>query len=268
VTDDALLDAQRRLWSLGDYSAVAKHLQTISEQLVSAVAIGPGDDVLDVAVGDGNAAILAARAGASVTGVDLTPAQLDLARARCAAEGVDVELREGNAESLPFPDASFDVVVSSMGLIFAPDHEATAAEVARVQRPGGRVGITAWAGQGWSGRLWERAASLLPPPNPAAPKPDEWGDPSVAAARFGAAGIEATAEVLPFFWQLPSVSAGADFFEHAAGPFIALMQQAEARGTAEQVRAMLVEAMQEANEVDDGTCRLAAPFVLVTGRRK
>src|SRR5689334_8898927 len=118
MTDDALLDAQRRLWSLGDYAAVAKHLHTISEQLVSAVAVAPGDEVLDVAVGDGNAAILAAQAGGRVTGADLTPAQLDLARARCAAEGVDVDLREGNAEALPFPDASFDVVVSSMGLIF------------------------------------------------------------------------------------------------------------------------------------------------------
>ncbi|MBV9951084.1 MAG: class I SAM-dependent methyltransferase [Acidimicrobiia bacterium] len=266
MTEDATLDAQRRLWTLGDYSAVAKHLQAISEELVSAMAITAGDDVLDVAVGDGNAAILAARGGASVTGVDLTPAQLDLARARCAAEGVDVELREGNAEALPFPDASFDVVVSSMGLIFAPDHEAAAAEVARVLRPRGRVGITAWADEGWADRLWERAAELLPPPNPSAPKPDDWGDPSTAVARFAAAGIEATADVRPFWWQLPSEAAAAAFFEQAAGPFIALFQRAETNGTADQLRSAVLEAVHEANEATDGTCRLSAPFVLVTGR--
>jgi SAM-dependent methyltransferase len=263
-----VLDAQRRVWSLGDYGVIARHLRSISEELAAAVAITAGEDVLDVAVGDGNTAILAARAGAKVAGVDLTPAQIELARTRCAAEELDVDLRVANAESLPFTDASFDVVVSSMGLIFAPDHLAAAAEVARVLRPGGQVGITSWAGRGWSVRLWERAAHLLPTPPAGGPRPDEWGDPAVAVARFDAVGIDATAGVRPFFWTMPSVTACASLFESSAGPFIALFQHAAAQGTTEEVHAALVEVMTEANEATDGTCRLPAPFVLVTGRRR
>ena len=267
MTDETILDAQRRVWSLGDYGAIARHLHPISMALAEALDIGAGDAVLDVAVGDGNTAIIAARAGATVTGVDLTPAQLELARARCAAEEVDVDLREGNAEALPFPDASFDVVVSSMGLIFAPDHVAAAAEVARVLRPGGRARITAWAGGGWSGQLWDRAAHLLPPPPPGAPRAEDWGDAEAAVARFEAAGLEARAEERSFAWEMPSVKSCASFFETAAGPFVALFDHAAMQATTEQVRAALIEAMDEANEATDGTCRLPAPYLLVTGRR-
>jgi SAM-dependent methyltransferase len=268
VTDEAIFEAQRRVWGLGDYTAIARHLAPISAALVEAVGIGAGDDVLDVGVGDGNTAIPAARAGARVTGIDLTPAQLDLARARCEAEGVEVDLREGNAEALPLPDAAFDVVVSSMGLIFAPDHEAAAAEVARVLRPAGRFGITAWAGGGWSGTLWDRAADLLPPPPPGAPRSEEWGDPAVAVTRLAEAGLEATAEERPFFWEAESVEACARFFEEAAGPFVAVFGQAAARGTTEEVRAVLVDEMARANEASDGTCRLPAPYLLVNGVRR
>jgi SAM-dependent methyltransferase len=268
VTDEAVLAGQRRVWSLGDYAAIARYLQPISVTLAEAVGIGPGDEVLDVAVGDGNTAILAARAGATVTGVDLTPAQLELARARCGAEGVEVDLREGNAEALPFTDAGFDVVVSSMGLIFAPDHHAAASEAARVVRPGGRVGITAWAGGGWSGTLWERAAHLLPAPPPGAPRSEEWGDAATAVGRFEAAGLDTTAEVRPFHWELPSVAEGADFFASAAGPFVAVFEYAAALGTTEEVRAALIDVMEQANEATDGTCRLPAPYLLVVGRRR
>ncbi len=268
MTDETILAGQRRVWSLGDYGSIARHLQPISMALAEAVGIAPGDEVLDVAVGDGNTAILAARAGATVTGVDLTPAQLDLARSRCAVEGVEVDLREGNAEALPFPDGSFDVVVSSLGLIFAPDHDAAGSEAARVVRPGGRVGITAWAGGGWSGTLWERAAHLLPTPPPGAPRSEEWGDVTTAFTRFEAAGLDTTAEVRPFHWELPSVAEGTDFFASAAGPFVAVFEHAAAQGTAREVRAALLNAMEEANEATDGTCRLPAPYLLVVGRRR
>jgi len=267
MTDEAILDAQRRMWSLGDYGSVARHLQPISVALAEAVGIGPGDEVLDVAVGDGNTAIVAAKAGATVTGVDLTPAQLELARSRCAAEGVEVDLREGNAEALPFDDVRFDAVVSAMGLIFAPDHEAATAEAARVVRPGGRVGITAWSDGGWSRTLWEQAAHLLPTPAPGAPRSEEWGDVATAVGRFEAAGLEPTAEVRPFHWERPSVAEAADFFASAAGPFVALFEYAATQGTADAVRAALIEAMEETNEATDGTCRLPAPYLLVIGRR-
>ena len=134
--NERALDAQVRIWSSGDYPVIARRLLPISLALIDAVGIGPGDQVLDVGVGNGNAAIEAARRGAQVTGIDLTPIQIERARARCVDEQVEVDLRVGNAEHLDVPDASFDQVLSVMGVIFAPDHERAVAEMARAARPG------------------------------------------------------------------------------------------------------------------------------------
>lgn len=253
------------MWKLGDYDAVAPHLHPISVDLVAAAGVTPGQRVLDIGVGNGGTAVCAAAAGARVLGVDLSPAQLDRARRRLTREGVDAELLEANAEDLPFEDGEFDLVLSSMGVIFAPDHAAAAAEMARVVPPGGTVALTAWTGGGWSGTLWERAGHLLPPPPPGAPRSEAWGDPEEALGLLSAAGITATVERREFYWQLPSVAEGAQFFAEAAGPFVALFAAAEARGTRDQVAAALVTAMDEANQATDGTCRLPAPYLVIVG---
>ncbi len=268
MADDVGRDGQRWMWTVGDYPAIARHLLPISVEVVEAVGIGAGQRVLDVGVGDGNTAIVAAKRGAVVTGVDLTPAQIERARRRTEAEGVSVELREGDAEDLPVDDASFDVVVSVLGAMFAPDHERVAAELARACRPGGSVAFVAWAGEGGWSQVWRtRAAKLVPPAPEGGPQPDAWGDPDEAARRLTVAGLETEVEIRPFHWTFPSTGHTADLFLSSAGPFIAFQQAANDAGHGDEVRDELSAALDEANEATDGTCVLPAPYLLALGRR-
>ena len=261
------VDAQRRVWTIGDYRTIARHLLPISVETVGAIGLRAGDRVLDVGVGTGNAAIEAARRGARVTGIDLTPAQIERARARCASEGVDVELRVGDAEDLDVSDAGFDIVLSVMGVIFAPDHRRATAELARACRPGGTVAITTWADGGWSSRWRSRAARLLPASSPGGPMPDEWGDPDEAVRRFAAAGLHATVTKHAFEFRFDSVETALEVFVSAAGPFVQFMEAAAALRRGPEALDELRAALVESNQADDGTCRVPAPYLLVVARR-
>ena len=260
-------EALRRPWTIGDYPVVARHLLPISEQLITAIDIRPRDRVLDVGVGTGNAAIVASRLGAQVIGVDLTPAQIDLARTRCADEGVDVDLRVGDAQSLDLPAAGFDVVLSVMGMIFAPDHARAMAEMARVCRPGGTVAITSWAEGGWFSQWRSRVAGLLPPPPPGGPEPDRWGNPDEVVRRFAAAGLNATVTEQPFAWEFDSVDTAFDVLTRAAGPFVQVMEAASALGRWDEARDALRAALADSNQATDGSCQLRAPFLLAFAHR-
>lgn len=258
-------ELQRHMWTVGDYPVIARHLQPISVDVVDTVEVRPGETLLDVAVGDGNAAILAAHRGALVTGIDLTPVQIDRARARCVEEGVEVGLHVGDAQALDVADASYDVVISVMGVIFAPDHAAATRELARVCRPGGRIAITSWTGAGWS-VAWRAAIADLAGPMPG-PHPDEWGDAAVVTQRFAAAGLGATVVERPFTWSYPSPEAAFETFTSAAGPFVAFMEAMRAMGHEAEASERLLGVLRERNEATDGTCRLSAPYLLVTATR-
>ncbi len=264
---DRALDAQQRVWTIGDYPIIARHLLPISVATVAAAGIRSGDRVLDVGVGTGNAAIEAARRGATVTGIDLTPAQIERARSRCADDGVQVDLRVGNAERLDVPDASFDVVLSVMGVIFAPDHVRALAEMVRACRPGGTVAVAAWAEGGWHTRWRSRAAHLVPAPPPGSPRSDEWGDPEEVVRRFAAAGLRATVERRSFAFSFSSEEEALETFLGAAGPFVQFMQTASGLGRADEARHELRAALAASNEARDGTCRLPAPYLLALSRR-
>lgn len=268
MTDEKVLEAQRRVWAAGDYPAIARHLRPISVETLELAGVAAGQQVLDVGVGDGNTAIEAARRGAAVTGLDISPDLLDKARRRIAAEGFHVELHEGHAEDLPFADATFDAVVSVLGVIFAPDHERAVAELARVCRPGGTVAVTAWVDVSWF-RTWrERADRLVPmAPPEGGPRPDLWGQPGEAVRRLRAAGLDAREEVRDFDWSFPTSEAAATFFLDTAAPFIAFKQAAVAAGRGDEVLPELVAAMDEVNVATDGTCRLPSPYVVAVGRR-
>src|SRR5581483_4696212 len=148
----ALKQAHRTMWAAGDYDRIARGILPVADQVVRSARIRAGERILDVACGTGNTALAARARGASVTGLDLTPELLAVARRRAAAEGYDdIVWQEGDAERMPFPDRAFDVVVSSCGLIFAPDQARVAAELARVTRPGGRIAIQAWLRDGGAG---------------------------------------------------------------------------------------------------------------------
>jgi ubiquinone/menaquinone biosynthesis C-methylase UbiE len=139
-----MTERARRVWSQGDFARAGAEQVIVGELLCRAIDIHPGERVLDVAAGSGNAALAAARRGASVTATDFVPALLETAARRAQVEGLELETREADAQDLPFPDATFDVVLSTFGVIFAPDQARAAAELLRVCRPGGRIGLTAW----------------------------------------------------------------------------------------------------------------------------
>ena len=164
------------MWASGDYpSMVETFLLPLGPRLVEACGIGPGERVLDVAAGTGNASIPAAQTGADVVASDLTPELFDAGRARAEAEGVELEWVEADAHDLPFEDASFDVVISSIGVMFAPFHEKAADELVRVCKPGGKIGLLSWTPEGMIGALFRAMGQFMPPPPEGAQPPPLWG---------------------------------------------------------------------------------------------
>jgi SAM-dependent methyltransferase len=176
VSDSELKARHRAMWASGDYpSMVETWLLPLGPRLVDACGIGSGMRVLDVAAGTGNASIPAAQRGASVTASDLTPELLEAGRARAEAAGVELEWAAADAESLPFADEAFDVVMSSIGAMFAPHHRKVADELVRVCRPGGTIGLLSWTPEGAIGALFKTIGPFAPPPPPGAQPPPLWG---------------------------------------------------------------------------------------------
>jgi SAM-dependent methyltransferase len=172
---DEIKRRARATWAAGDYDAAVDNIWAAGGVVTVAAGVRAGDDVLDVACGTGNAAVQAAQAGGRVTGVDLTPELFPAARRRAAAAGVEVELIEGDAEALPFDDGSFDVVLSTFGVMFAPRHAVTANEIVRVLRHEGRIAVASWEPDGSVGEMFRTIAAHLPPPPPIAEPPLLWG---------------------------------------------------------------------------------------------
>jgi len=170
----AVKQRQQGAWSSGDYAIVGTTLQIVGEQLCEALNLRPGSKVLDVAAGNGNVTLAAARRWCDVTSTDYVPALLERGRERATAERLNVAFREADAEALPFPDASFDVVVSTFGVMFTPDQERAAAEMLRVCRPGGKIGLANWTPDGFIGQLFKTIGRHVPPP-PGIRSPALWG---------------------------------------------------------------------------------------------
>jgi ubiquinone/menaquinone biosynthesis C-methylase UbiE len=175
--DRALKQKHRAMWAQGDYPALASELlPDLGAILVEACGVKPRQRVLDVAAGAGNAAIPAAMMGAEVVANDLTPELFDAGRRQAADRGAELEWMEGDAESLPFPDDEFDVVMSCLGVMFAPHHEAAADELVRVCKPGGTIGLLSWTPDGFIGRMFAAMKPFAPPPPPGAQPPPLWGN--------------------------------------------------------------------------------------------
>ena len=180
----AIKQRQQATWASGDYHMIGTQILLSSELLIEALDVHAGERVLDVATGSGNAALAAARRGCSVVGLDYVPALLERARMRAVAEGVTADFIEGDAEALPFDDGSFDVVTSVFGAMFAPDQEQTASELARVCRPGGRIGSVAHTPDGFIGNLFKINARHVPPPA-GLRSPIQWGTEERLRELFG-----------------------------------------------------------------------------------
>jgi SAM-dependent methyltransferase len=220
--DRALKARHRAMWAIGDYPAVAREVVAgVGPVLVEACGVRRGDRVLDVAAGTGSAAIPAALAGADVVASDLAPELFDDGRIRAAAAGADLEWREADAEALPFPDATFDVVMSAIGVMFAPHHAAAAAELVRVCRPGGTIGVLSWTPGGFIGQMFAAMKPYVPAPPPGVQPPPLWGDEAHVRELLGDAvsGLEARRERLTVD-RFATAEEFRDFFKATYGPTI------------------------------------------------
>jgi SAM-dependent methyltransferase len=204
LAHEALKIRQRAAWSSGDYAIVGTTLQIVGETLCEALNLRAGQSVLDVAAGNGNASLAAARRWCDVTSTDYVPDLLIRGRARAEAERLDIEFREADAEALPFADASFDVVLSTFGVMFTPDQERAAEELVRVCKRGGRIGLANWTPDGFIGQLFKTIGKHVPPA-PGARSPALWGTRARLAELFGpyAASINAAPRTFVFRYRSP-----------------------------------------------------------------
>jgi ubiquinone/menaquinone biosynthesis C-methylase UbiE len=250
---------QQATWSSGDYSVVGTTLQITGEALCEAVDLRSGERVLDVACGNGNAALAAARRFARVTGVDYVPALLARAGARAAANGLPLEVREGDAEALPFPDGAFDVVLSTFGVMFAPDQERAARELLRVCRHGGRIGLASWTPDGFIGQMFKVVASHVPPP-PGLRGPPLWGTEGRLAELFAAQARELRAQRRDFTFRYRSTAHWLEVFRTWYGPihrvFAALAPERQ-----EALAADLAALVERFNVARDGTMVVPSAYL-------
>lgn len=265
-TDAEVKAKHRAMWALGDYGEVAARvIPGLGPVLVAAARIGEGDSVLDVAAGSGNAAIPAALTGAEVVASDLTPQLLEEGRQEADVRGARLTWKEADAEALPFAEGEFDVVISCVGAMFAPHHEATAAELLRVCRPGGRIALIAWTPGGFIGEMFRVMKPFAPAPPPGAQPPPLWGDAGHVRALLGdgVSEFEATTHEL----EVEVFDTGAafrDFFKATYGPTIATYRAiaedpAKVAALDEGLAALGDRALTEG--------RMAWEYLLVTARR-
>ncbi|MET7422031.1 class I SAM-dependent methyltransferase [Dactylosporangium sp. NPDC005555] len=222
--DKALKSKHRVMWALGDYAAVAADvIPALGPVLAGAIGAGPGVRVLDVAAGSGNAAIPAALAGADVVATDLTPELLRIGERLAAARGATLTWETADAEALPFEAAAFDAVMSCVGVMFAPHHQAGAGELVRVCRPGGTIGLVNWTPEGFIGQMFATMKPYAPPPPPGAQPPPLWGSEAHVRDLFGDAVTDVVAQRRMLRVEaFPSAEAFLEFFKRTYGPTIAV----------------------------------------------
>jgi len=217
-TIDQIKSNMRSTWMAGDFGVVAKTISGAANDFIARLALPPGTRVLDIATGTGNLALPLARSGCVVTGVDIAPNLLDQARARAAQENLTIAFDEGDAEALPYADASFDAVVTMFGAMFAPRPELVASEIARVLKPGGTLAMANWDPAGFTGLMFKVAGKHVPP-NPDIPPPVLWGDDATVRARLASGFTQIETHLIPIDFDLPFDAPGVvDFFRKYFGP--------------------------------------------------
>jgi SAM-dependent methyltransferase len=257
----------RATWDAGDFPAVARLITSAGELTADRAKLTGDDEVLDVACGSGNATLPAARTGAKVTGLDLTPSLLEAGRRDAEAEGLEIEWVEGDAEALPFEDASFDAALSIFGIMFAPDHQRAADEIARVLRPGGRLVVSSWRPDGSVGRFFGLIAKHMPPPPDGFQPPILWGTRDHVSELFDGSGIELDFEDAEVVWHFDSVDEVAEMFETKFGPVMMAKAALEPEGKWDAAIADL-RAMWKEYEAADGTVSYAGEFLVAKGLKK
>jgi ubiquinone/menaquinone biosynthesis C-methylase UbiE len=261
-----LKDRSKLIWSLGDYRELAQRTLPASEALVEAMGIAEGQDVVDVAAGNGNFAVLAAKRSARVVAADITPEMIGLGRARSEAEGVEIEWVEADAEDLPFEDGRFDCAGTVFGSMLTPRPEVAAAELFRVVKPGGVVGMSNWTPDSFIGRQMAISSSYVPNPE-GVPPASQWGVEDVVRQRFGDMAESIEFERGTASLQFESLEAMQEWFEQNAGPAVAAKRFMEPE-VHEQFMGDLRELIGEMNQADDGSVLIESEFLVVVARKR
>ncbi len=232
---EAIKARQRETWASGDFAVIGTTLQLVGESLCEAADVAAGSRVLDVACGNGNASLAAARRFCQTTGIDYVPALLARARERAAAERLAIDFVEGDAEHLPFSDGSFDTVLSTYGVMFTPNQARAAQELARVTAPGGRIALANWTPEGFLGDFFRAVARHVPPPAGLS-SPFFWGTEAGIDALFGARARVIRAERKPFVFRYESAAHFIQVFRTYYGPTLRAFQALDERQQAELER--------------------------------
>lgn len=258
---EALTNGQQKAWSTGDFNQVARQLMSISDDLVQQVDPRPGQRVLDVACGSGNTALVAARRYCDVTGIDFAPNLIDRARARAEADGVDATFVVADAQDMPFEDASFDVVLSVMGVMFAPDQHRAAEELLRVCRPGGSIGIAAWPPDSSIADFFQAHGRYGPPPPDGLHPPFRWGtaDGLQQLLGKGASSISTERRSVRMYYHSPEHAV--DVLTRHFGPTMLTLQDLS-DALRKRLRQDLVELHRSSNQATDGTLVDEAEYTL------
>jgi len=242
---DAVKARQRATWAAGDFGRIGVSLQIVGESLCEAVDLLATESVLDVAAGNGNTSLAAARRFAHVTSTDYVPELLEQGRRRAEADRLDVVFQVADAEALPYPDASFDVVLSSFGVMFTPHHARAASELMRVVKPGGRIGLAAWTAEGFVGRLFDVVSAFVPPPA-GLRSPMAWGDETRLVELFGPRATDIRTERRSFVFRYRSPEHWVEFFRAYYGPTHKAFAALDAGGQ-QALEAALLGLLRESN---------------------
>lgn len=256
---------QQAAWSAGDYAVVGTTLQIVGETLCEALDLRSGSRVLDVAAGNGNATLAAARRWCEVTSTDYVTALLESGRVRAQAEGHAIRFQEADAENLPFPDASFDAVLSTFGVMFTPDQERAAGELLRVCRPGGRIGLANWTPESFIGQVFRLIGNYIPPA-PGTKSPALWGSTVRIGELFGSGAKVIAATVRPFTFRYRSPTHWIEVFRSYYGPIHKVFMALDAAGQAGFERDLL-DLMARHNRSGDGTLVLPSDYLEVVIER-
>jgi SAM-dependent methyltransferase len=262
----AVKTKQQLAWSSGDYAVVGTTLQIVGESLCEVLDLRAGERVLDVAAGNGNATLAAARRWCDVVSTDYVPALLERGRARASAEGLPVQFEQADAENLPYPDRSFDVVLSTFGVMFTPDQDKAAAEMARVCKPGGRIGLANWTPASFVGELFKTMGRYLPPAA-GVKSPALWGTEARLRELFGERLDTITIERRNFAFRYRNAAHWLEVFRTFYGP----MHKAFGALDAEKQEALsddLIALAERFNRATDGTLVAPSEYIEVVIERK
>ena len=257
---------QQGAWTSGDYAVIGTQLQIVGEQLCEALDVRAGQKLLDVAAGNGNVSLAAARRGCEVVSTDYVPALLERGRERAAAERLAIEFRAADAEALPFPEAAFDAVASSFGVMFTPAQERAAAELARVCRPGGRIGLANWTPEGFVGQLFKVIGRHVPPPA-GLRSPALWGTYERLAELFEGTAERIAFERRHFVFRARSPQHWLDTFRTFYGPMLKAFAALDPAGQGALTRDLLA-LVARFNRAGDGSVVVPSEYLEVVVTRK